>query len=178
VCYANRTADRYAFVLAPWSPAWRVEVTREETSRVAGVLLVTQSPDVQGSIDIWHAEGWSYPERLSESTPDVRSREWRWIEGRAHVGVTSAEPVGARLKIVARSFNRTRRLKISVNDAEIATIAIAEPRGEYQTPDFALGAGRSVITLESLEEGESPTTGDPRRLSVAVFRLELMASKR
>ena len=178
MCYGNRTADRYKFVPAPWSPAWRVGVTRNGPSRFPGVLVVTQSPDVQGSIAIWHAEGWSYPERLSDSTPDISSREWRWIEGRAHVGVTSAEPFGARLKIVARSFNRARRLKISLNDVEIATIDIAEPRGEYQTPHFALGAGTSDITLESLEEGESPATGDPRRLSIAVFGLELVATKR
>ena len=90
----------------------------------------------------------------------------------------ASTPVGARLTLVARAFNRVRRLKISIGDVEIVTLAVVEPRAEYQTPGFELPAGTSFVTLENLDEGETPATGDPRRLSVAVFRIEITTIKR
>ena len=181
VCYANKTADGYRFVAAVWTPAWLANMAREGTPQPTGMLVITQATEPQVPMAIWHGEGWSYPEQLPEPTQDVLSREWRWIEGRARVGVMASQPVGGRLKIVARSLNRMRRLKISigaVEEVEIVTLAVAESHSEYQTPEFELPAGTNLITFESLDEGEAPASGDPRRLSVAVFRIELVATKR
>jgi hypothetical protein len=127
---------------------------------------------------MWHDEGWSYPERLTVPAPEPVSREWRWIDERARLGVMSSEPAVARLKIVARSLNKLRRVKISIGDLEIVTLLMSPKVAEYQTPAFDLGPGSTLITLESLDGSEAPATGDPRRLSVAVFRVELVAKKR
>ena len=90
----------------------------------------------------------------------------------------SSEPTAAHLTIVARSLNKPRHLKISVDDVDVVTLLISPTLAEYQTPGFNLGSGSTLITLESLDGSEAPATGDPRRLSVAVFRVELVAKKR
>jgi hypothetical protein len=78
------------------------------------------------------------------------------------------------LKIVARALNKPRRLRVALSSTEIATLLIAPNRGEFQTGEFTLPVGTSVISLESLDGSESPGADDPRRLSVAIFRIELM----
>jgi hypothetical protein len=89
----------------------------------------------------------------------------------------SSESTGARLKITARALNRPRRLRVSIGDVEIATLLVATDRGEHQTSGFTLPSGTSVIALESLDGADAPDTGDPRRLSVAVFRVELAVNR-
>jgi hypothetical protein len=109
--------------------------------------------------------------------PDVISREWRWMGDRAGIGVMASQSVSARLKITARALNAPRRLRLNLGDVEIATLLVGPERGEYQTSSFALPAGTSEIALESLDGADTPGTGDPRRLSVAVFRIELVAER-
>jgi hypothetical protein len=179
LCYANKTADGYRFVPASATPAWRVAIGLPDPfERAEGMLVITQSAEPRFPMAIWHDEGWSYAERLAEPTPNTASLEWRWIDGRARVGVMTSEPVRARLKITARSFNRARRLKVSVGNADVGTLLVAESPAEYQTSGFDLPAGTDLITLEALEPGETPGTADPRLLSVAVFRIELVAARR
>jgi hypothetical protein len=139
------------------------------------MLAITQAAEPKLPMAIWHADGWSYPERLSEPAPDVISREWRWLADRAEIGVMSSESVGARLKITARALARPRRLRVTLGDVEIATLLVAPDRGEHQTSGFTLPAGTSTIELESLDGADAPGTGDSRRLSVAVYRVELVA---
>jgi hypothetical protein len=180
LCYANRTDASYRFVPAPSPPAWRLGIGRgaSEGRWHEGTLAITQTSELRVPMAMWHDEGWSYPERLTVPTPDVVSREWRWIDERARLGVMSSEPTVARLKIVARSLSKMRRVKISIGDLEIVTLLISPKIAEYQTPSFTLGTGSTLIALESLDGSEAPAAGDPRRLSVAVFRVELVAEKR
>jgi hypothetical protein len=69
-----------------------------------------------------------------------------------------------------------RRLRLSIGDVEIATMLVSPNRGEHQTNTFKLPAGTSVISLASLDGSDSPGAGDPRTLSIAVYRLELVAT--
>jgi hypothetical protein len=180
LCYANRTDTSYRFVPAPSPPAWRPEIGRggSEGRWYEGTLAIRQTPESRVPMAMWHDEGWSYPERLLAATPDVVSREWRWMDERARLGVMSSEPAAARLTIVARSLNRPRHPKISVDGIDVVTLPISPTVGEHRTPPFNLGSGSTLITLESLDGSEAPASGDPRRLSVAVFRVELVAGKR
>lgn len=178
-CYANRTAAGYRFVAASFTPAWRADILNPNTPRWNdGMLVIAQGAESPLPMAVWQSEGWSYTERLTQPTTDPVSRQWRWIEGRAEVGVMTSTAVGLRLKLNARSINRPRRLKVSVGSTEISTFQIGEGHAEYQTPEFELPAGTNVVTLESLDPGESPATGDPRRLSIAVFRIEFVAVRR
>ena len=89
----------------------------------------------------------------------------------------SAEPVVARMKIIARAFGMPRRVRVSIGDVEIATLLVSPDRGEHQTNRFNLPAGTSVISLASLDGTDNPGTGDPRKLSIAVYRLELVPTR-
>ena len=178
LCYANRVSGGYQFIQAQSPPAWRTSITRPDPVQMTGgMLAITQSAEPKISMAIWHEDGWSYPERLSEPAPDVVSREWRWMGERASVGVMSVEPVGARMKITARALAQPRRLRVSIGDTEIATLLVSANRGEHQTDRFQLPAGTSVISLASLDGTDSPGSGDPRQLSIAVYRLELTATR-
>jgi hypothetical protein len=178
LCYANRVGGGYRFVQARSQPAWRTGITRGDPIQWTGdMLAITQSAEPQISMAIWHEDGWSYPERLSEPSPDVVSRDWRWMGDRAGISVMSAAPVAARLKITARALGKPRRLRVSTGDGEIATLLVSPDRGEHQTAGFRLPAGTSVISLESLDGSDSPGTGDERKLSIAVYRVELVAAR-
>ena len=120
------------------------------------MLAITQPTEPRVPMAIWQEDGWSYPERLTEPAPDVVSREWRWIGDRADIGVMSSEPMTTRMKIVARALSRSRRLRVSIGDVEIATLLVSPERGEHQTSSFTLPSGTSVIALESLDGSESP----------------------
>ena len=141
------------------------------------MLAITQPTDPRVPMAIWHEDGWSYPERLTDPAPDVISREWRWIGDRADIGVMASEPMTVRMKIVARALNRPRRLRVSIGDVEIAIVVVSPERRELQTSSFTLPSGTSVIALQSLDGSEAPGTADPRRSSVAVFRVELVAQR-
>jgi hypothetical protein len=178
LCYANRVGGGYQFVQAPSPPAWRIEITRDNRPRWSGGMLgIAQSAEPRIPMAIWHDDGWSYPERLSEPSPDVVAREWRWMADRAAVSVMSSETVSARLKIIARALAKPRRMRVSIGDFEVDTLLVSPDRAEHQTDRFTLPAGTSVISLESLDGSDSPGTGDPRTLSFAVYRLELTASR-
>jgi hypothetical protein len=52
----------------------------------------------------------------------------------------SSEPTAAHLPIVARSLNKPRHVKISVDDVDVVTLLISPTAAEYQTPAFNLGS--------------------------------------
>jgi hypothetical protein len=173
-CYANRVDGSYHFTEAQTTPAWRVEIARTGVPRWSGgMLAITQDASQKIPMAIWQEDGWSYAERLTVPEPDVTAREWRWIGDRAGVSVMTSESVSARMKIVARALNKPRRLRLALGATEIATLLIAPQREEYQTGEFKVPAGTSIISLQSLDGSESPGGNDPRRLSVAIFRIEL-----
>lgn len=179
LCYANRRGGSYAFVRAPSPPSWLVEVTRPaKASFAAGMLVITQSAEPRMSMALWHDAGWSYPERLPVPTADIYSREWRWLDGTGRLGIMSGERASARLKVIARSLNRPRRLKISLGETEIATLTVGGQIAEFQTPPFDVPAGTNAIALQSLDAGEYPGSGDSRLLSIAIFHVELIAERK
>lgn len=178
LCYANVSNGVYRFTPAPSTPAWRADIRRQAVNRfssIEGMLVVTQTSALRTKIAIWHEHGWSYAERLN--TPTGGLVEWRWIDQRAELGVMADEPIVARLKIVARAFNKPRRIRISIQGRDLITLTASPSIAEYQSPEFDLGAGRASIGLESLDGSDMPTSGDLRRLSLQVFQIELVATR-
>jgi hypothetical protein len=177
LCYANQTRGVYRFAPAPSTPAWRGDVARQQMEQFAateGTLVVTQPPAFRPQVSISRGEGWSYPEWLTVPSPDPLSREWRWIGDHAALGIASGEPVVARLRIVARAYNSPKRLRVSIGGHELITLAVTARVAEYVSPEFNLDPGRVSIALDSLDGSEVPATGDTRRLSFQVFRVELI----
>jgi hypothetical protein len=122
---------------------------------------------------IWLDTGWSYLERLSERGPDGRPLRWHWMGERARFGIISSDSVHVRLKFIAQAFGRVRRVQLALNGSDIATIAITPDRADYETPVFEVVPDAKFLELTSLDGADSPGQ-DARRLSIAIFRLELV----
>jgi hypothetical protein len=177
LCYANETRGAYRFVKAQATPAWRLALMRRNLdlpASPAGMLAVRQPAAGRTHVALWQDEGWSYPEQLSTPGPDDEFREWRWIDQRALAGVKAGAAITARFELVARAFNKPRRLRIAIDEREVATILVAPNIAAYTTPEFTLPAGRTLMTFESLDGSDPPNTSDPRRLSIQVYRIELV----
>lgn len=123
---------------------------------------------------IWIDSGWSYLERLPQGRPDDPWTKWRWMADHAHVRVFTPEPGRFRVTIGARSFGRARRLALAVDGRSIETLAISTDTSTHITASFSLPAGAAVISLTSLDGADRPDSPDSRRLSVALYRLELV----
>jgi hypothetical protein len=176
LCYANKTRHGYDFSEAVGTPAWRAKLARPlpENYSAGGELTVTHAGERRPQVALWHDNGWSYLERHPNPGPDDVFREWRWIDLRADLGVTAREPITARLEFVARAFSQPRRLRITTGGQEVATILVPATVAALRTPEFTLPAGRSIVVFESLDGSDAPNTSDPRRLSVQVYRIELV----
>lgn len=122
---------------------------------------------------VWLDTGWSYLERLSDRDAAGRTLRWHWMAERARFGIVSSEPANVRLKITAQAFGKARRLTLSLDGSEVTTLVITTDRADYETPEFRVAAGASFVELKSLDGAESPGL-DGRRLSAAVFRLEIL----
>jgi hypothetical protein len=96
---------------------------------------------------------------------------------RSEIGVSADAPFQAELKIVARAFGRARRVEVAVNGAAAALLTITPERGEHVTRPFDVSAGLNAITFVSLDGADAAPGGDPRRLSIAVFRIELLRAR-
>lgn len=181
LCYANRSGASYEFTRAPTSPAWIAGVMRAKEGTVvrrempiAAYVLPPEQPPPPA---IWFADGWSYVERLPGPTPLERLMAWRWMADRARVALIAGGPSTARLKIVARAHERTRGLRVSMGDVEVARIQVSSIRDEYDTSVFKIEPGTTYLTFESLD-GSAPAGGsDPRRLGIAIFHLELVGDR-
>ncbi|MBZ5556724.1 MAG: hypothetical protein LAO77_05555 [Acidobacteriia bacterium] len=178
LCYANRSGSSYDFTRAPTSPAWIAgvmrakegAVVRKETPIAAYVLPPDQPPPPA----IWLADGWSYPEHLPGPTPLERTMAWRWMADRARIAVMAGTRSTVRLRIVARAHERTRGLKVSMGETEVARIQVSAIRDEYDTGAFTLEPGTTYLTFDNVD-GSAPAGGsDLRRLGIAIFHLELV----
>lgn len=177
LCYANEYSGSYDFVRAPATPGWRAGLASMSfihASVNTGMLLVTHASMERTPVAVWHDEGWSYPEQLATPMPDDVFREWRWIDDRALVGVNSERGIDARLEFVARAFRIPRRMRVLVGGQEVMTQTVPANIGSFRTGEFRLPAGRTMVTFESLDGSEAPDTADPRRLSIQVYRIELV----
>lgn len=126
-----------------------------------------------GPTAVWLDTGWSYLEHLDRPGTTDGLLRWRWMGDRARVTIMSGVPAAVRLKLTAQAFRRLRHVKLSIGATEIATLAIVTERTDDETPSFQVPAGLTFIDFRSLEGAESPGA-DPRRLSVAMFRIELI----
>jgi hypothetical protein len=122
---------------------------------------------------VWLDTGWSYLERLPERGSDGRPLRWRWMSDRSRLGIMSGDPVDVRLTFTAQAFGRDRRVQFKLNGAEIATITITADRANYETPVFHTAPNAQLMELTSLDGADSPGE-DARRLSIALFRLQLV----
>jgi hypothetical protein len=182
VCYANRSGSSYSFSRAPASPAWIAGIerakaganVRKDTPIAAYVLPPDQPPPPA----IWLADGWSYPERLPGATPLERTLSWRWMADRARIAVVAGVRSTVHLRIVARAHERTRGLRVSMGEAEVARIQVTTTRDEYDTGVFTIEPGTTYLAFENVD-GSAPAGGsDPRRLGIAVFHLEAVSDGR
>ena len=135
-------------------------------------LVYRPEPPDTSPLCVWLDTGWSYLERAETSDSDGRNRRWRWMSDRARIGVTAPGPRQARLRLSAQAFAQTRRVRIMFNGAEVVTLVVTTERATYQTPVFVIDHGVGFLDVESLDGAQSPGI-DQRRLSVAVFRLDL-----
>jgi hypothetical protein len=122
---------------------------------------------------IWLDTGWSYLEQLDQSAGEPQALRWRWMSERARAGVGAAAPTRLRLRLTAQAFGRARRLEIRMQGTVVARWTIQTTRADFETPEFNVPAGASFLELISLD-GATAAGADPRRLSFAVYRAELL----
>ncbi|HMD34727.1 MAG TPA: hypothetical protein VKH42_07160 [Vicinamibacterales bacterium] len=177
-CYANLSGGSWDFVRAPATPYWRtIMARRSETApehHATPVAAYTLPPDRPPAPIAWLGSGWSYVERTEASTTQPATA-WRWMADRAELRLLSAASVDVTLRIVARAFGKTRRLRISVGGASIAEITIIEPPQEYETPRFTIPSGTAVMEFESLDGSDRAPGGTERRLAIAIFDVEIVS---
>ena len=124
----------------------------------------------------WLDVGWSYLEHPdTAASPQVH---WRWMATSARIAITVSAPTTIRLRMVASAFVRARQVNITLGDRTLATLVVPTERAEFTTEEFSVPSGTSFITLESLDSAASAmASGDPRRLSVAVYELESIVNR-
>ena len=166
LCYANRSSGEYSYARLPvlWahSPAESMPRGGHEDS------MAVASGNAAPFKAVGLGAGWSYVEELPDR--DIR---WRWMNEQAELGIDTYEPVGVRLRVDTRAFNRPRRLRISMPAGEIATWIVTPTRATFETGTFQLPAGPTVIRFESLDGADKAEGDDQRRLSIAVFGIRV-----
>ena len=120
----------------------------------------------------WLGPGWSYLEGTEAATA-AEHNQWRWMDERAELGLTTFEPVSVRMKAVMQSFGKPRNVRLSLAGSEIGVLTIAPGKSQYDVPRFAINRGVNRVEFTALDGAELPATGDPRRLSVALFYVEV-----
>ena len=90
----------------------------------------------------------------------------------ARLGVMSPVPATVQLQLSMRSFKRPRRVRFSIAERTVAVVNVGTTESPHETPAFDIREGATYIDIRSLDGSESAGV-DPRRLSVAVFRLKL-----
>jgi hypothetical protein len=159
--------------------AGAAEHARELTARILGVPPVEQdaftitfkTPAASAAPRLpamWLDTGWSYLES-AVGPRDGGVLRWRWMAGEARLGLVSPSARSIRLRWTGRAFARSRRLALSLNGVDLATVVVSSERGDYRTPWFDVPAGVSFIEVRSLDGTDTPGV-DPRRLSVAWYR--------
>jgi hypothetical protein len=161
-----------------------VEQAREIANRLLGTsshvyeddltLAYTVPPlEGPGPTAVWLDSGWSYLERLPDQGPDGRPLRWHWMGQKARLGIMSGDSNQVRLRFTAQAFGKERWLQLTSADSIIATFPITPNLGEFETPAFRVGPGAKTLELTSLSGTDVPGE-DARRLSVALYRLELV----
>jgi hypothetical protein len=175
LCYANRLIDAYTFRRAPATPSW---IVWEQTPEIIDVSAaapqqtsLTLPPAERPQPTLWLADGWSYLEHELGAPRDTAT--WRWMGERARIDIVMPNAAKMRVRMVLGAYIKTRRLRISLGTATIATLTITEGQHGYQTPPVDFAAGSNSLLLETLDGTDSPGGQDARRLSVALFHADV-----
>jgi hypothetical protein len=118
----------------------------------------------------WLDRGWSYRERSADGGAP---RQWHWMGPHARLGLGAPKATSARLRISAQAFKQPRRAQLMLNGAVVDVVSVGVQRADYETAAFNLPEGLSFLDLVSLDGAESPGP-DPRRLSIALFGLQIV----
>jgi hypothetical protein len=169
LCYANRSSDGYAYsrLPLPWTRTPAESMPGRGHTDAIAVATGNGAPFAVVGL----GAGWSYLEELPER--DIR---WRWMNDQAEMAIETFEPIGVRLRVDTRSFERPRRLRVSTLAGEIATWIVTPTRATFETGTFELPAGPTVVRFESLDGADKGEGDDSRRLSVAVFGIRVFSA--
>lgn len=122
----------------------------------------------------WLESGWSYLEHFDPRGTGNRGLRWRWMSDTSRVAVLVRAPATVSFKITAQAYRRLRRLRVSVGDVVVATLAVEPNPREYEIPALHVPGGLTFVDFTSLDGSETPGP-DPRKLSIAIFRLMLLS---
>lgn len=168
LCYANRTNGSYAFTRLPVLDTWTPDRSMPPPGRVDPIAVAPgSSRDAFEAVGL--AAGWSYLEELPER--DIR---WQWMNDQGELGVVARDAVSVRLRVDTRAHARPRRIRLSIAAGDIATWEVPPTRTTFETGNFQLPAGPSVIRFDSLDGADAAGGGDPRRLSIALFGVHVL----
>ena len=102
----------------------------------------------------------------------------RWMAQEASLEIVSSTGGPARLKIMARSFEKSRTLEVLLAGAVLARFNVQPgPNQSFDTGVFQAVQGSNSITLRSVEKADSPKSlgisDDTRLLSFSVSNVEV-----
>jgi len=118
----------------------------------------------------WLDHGWSYREGGADGGAP---QHWHWMGPRARLGLGAPTATSARLRFSAQAFRQPRRIQLMMGGTVLDVVSFGVQRADYETATFRVADGLSFLDLVSLDGAESPGA-DPRRLSVALFGLQLV----
>jgi hypothetical protein len=177
LCYANGRNGSYGFTEAPATLSWLRSVS-ERTARTGVDPIAIAADGFGGSIEsVWMDAGWSYLEELPPAIGDSEPTRWRWMSDQAQVGVFTNAPSDVRFRLDTRAHGRSRRIEITVGDAHIATWEVPTTRSVFETGNFRLAPGTSLVRFDSADGADPAEGDDQRRLSITVFQFELLPAQ-
>ena len=116
------------------------------------------------------ADGWYDLEAAGADAPLGAPARWRWMGESARFAVVAPRPGRCRIYVHAWSFDRERRVAVSLDGEPIAEWQITPILGEHRVEGVSLSAGKHVLGLRSVD-GAERVSG--RLLSVAVYGVGL-----
>jgi hypothetical protein len=133
------------------------------------LVFTVPPPPPLSKVAAWLGTGWSYLERDPSARPGQR---WHWMGSQADVVIVSPQQSAVTLRLIAQAYGRTRRISFRLDGEEIDVLPIEVERRPYRTRPFDVPAGKHTLQLLSLDGADSPAR-DPRKLSVALFGLDI-----
>jgi hypothetical protein len=102
---------------------------------------------------------------------------WRWTDGHAAIGLVAPATAPARrltIAVTLEAFASPRRVIVSLDQVEVAVLAVAVGRATYSIGPCLVAPGAHELTLTSDEPAVSPksvgVSADPRRLAFRLFQ--------
>jgi len=163
-CHEQQAASRAATL------GYRYAIVRHGTAPSelpAGFVLVRDFPDAAvydivapvAPATVSAIEGFHALERDS-------SQFWRWMSAEGRWSLQAPSPKDATLELQLSSFERPRRLAVSLNAQELAVLEVDTVPGWYRLPGVRLERGRHVMDFRALEAASPALPPDSRELSI------------